>query len=271
METILSSKNPNGLSEECIIEIINEFIRDNPVEVIYPQLDSSLYRSILSAGGAGFIEASYHNISQYKQTGDISDISYGSESKNTPILVIIPREFTSLKCKEDLIMILRHEYGHIKTHNQLTQNDWWEYLYKLNLIQKAGLVLPRVNIFLNAKETSSLAASYYHLKPEKYANDYSGIDYSELIKIITGIDLENDWVNSKFYNLIEFPVSDYQLKLFQKHRDNGVLFGEEELDFLTSLQDFYRQCYPEEAAAVCIDALEETIQIRKRVIIDGEH
>jgi hypothetical protein len=81
---------------------------------------------------------------------------------------------------EEIEVIISHEYGHVITFSQLSQDDWAEYLSKVQMC--TGLV----QIFHGEDHQASaeMQLYYWQLKPEAIANKAVGLKAEDMMKAI---------------------------------------------------------------------------------------
>lgn len=88
----------------------------------------------------------------------------------------------------DLITMLQHEEGHVKTYNRISVDDWSMYEIQGNILDGIVTNLARSLNYSSADMIGDLAYYHHQLKLERMANEVYGLNPVKLAEILIGKD-----------------------------------------------------------------------------------
>ena len=189
VESILES-GIQSLSKNDIKNIVNKLRSKFNAEIYFTY--SGNVNS--DTGGMVCIETDRDHIDKLIKGKTILNIPgkiTGMDSDKLEKVILVNTKVLSknLKTSKDVEIAISHEYGHVLTLDQISQQDWIEYTMKnqemVNLISTLGILMDDDNIF-SKFHSEFVYYGYYNLKPEKLANEAGKVDVRELTKIFTG-------------------------------------------------------------------------------------
>ena len=160
---------------------------------------------------------------------------------------LLPERFRNEKV---LSMLFRHEYGHVKTMNKIKENEWWDYFFKNGIINSLYIL----NRYIDASEIIVLMnvihAVYWNLKPEKMANDYTKLDFTEMADAIYGEKTISNWREDKIARLLDIKLPNEILNITKKRQTTGVISNNEFRIRLVFLDKVHRFCFSSKIAEI---------------------
>ena len=237
-------------------DIIVEFCNQHNIPYIFPEKYSVLYKTALNSGGLCVVALNSHGVQILRSGKDLTerDIQSISNDKNSiPFLICSPDYLRRFSFK-DLDVLLRHEFGHIKTFGAMTDIE------KVINAMKIGLIVLFCN-FENYGEDIKLSL-YYQLKNERMANESGGVDYKELIRIVSGKYPAVDVNQLRIANILYAPISMQVAKIRTKILYNHQVTNEEYLLYCNAIKDICKICLKDKAlemALAMIEAYSENI------------
>lgn len=147
------------------------------------------------------------------------------------ILVNTKLLLKDVKTAKDVEMSVSHEYGHVLTIDQLSQQDWVEYYFKIqemaNMLGRLEDELGRDNMH-SKFYTEFIYYGYYNLKPEKLANESGKVDARELVKSFTGrYPDESKLKDIDFKAFAEWKFPDEIKKIITEYIISGKIYYDE--------------------------------------------
>jgi hypothetical protein len=218
------------LSETDIKMILEEFIRKYNILVIFIEDDSNLMHpdAKIMIKSIKIEDLNKYNISQSTNISQYID-KFKDDTNRIPAMIINIKKMIAFNYKtiDDLKIIISHEIGHILTIKDISIYDRVEYEIKNGMF---GTILNTVidnNANARDQELSNISAAYYHLKPEKLANDIMHIDFMDMINIMHHIMPSKNWKDEPYGKLAFYKIPKEILIIIMKKRLNKTLTMEE--------------------------------------------
>jgi len=197
-----------------IRKTVIEYSKDKQIPFIFVKNQSSCFttmklKSVLKLAGDNKLNcANPHILEKCSNEQDVILIDVNSFNK-----------MQHMENQENILIVLKHEYGHYLTKNK-SKMDHAEYSIKTSII---NTILNRSD---NIKLKCILIRIYFELEPEKLANEAGGVTGDQMASISKGYKQVQDWdkiflyeyfinekvpddVLKKVYSLNNKVVSDY--------------------------------------------------------------
>lgn len=167
------------LSKYDTANIVKRLRKKFRAEILF--VNNNNYMIAQQIGPASLVEtdrATIEKLIRGKSVEKLPGRLLGDEGEFEKVIFVNPsiiREFM-ISRPEDLELIISHEYGHVLTLDQISNDDWVEYQTKRNMIAGLGQAL----YMDDAQAMAECNMGYYKLKPEAIANKAMNIDPAKL-------------------------------------------------------------------------------------------
>lgn len=102
-------------------------------------------------------------------------------------------------------------------------------------------------------------AVYYHLKPELLANQYSNIDYRELIRDLNGWYPPTNWSEYKFASLLRYRIPGNIILILDAIRNRySNITSNERIEYERFVEDVNRTCFSEYSAIKIMEFIKDS-------------
>lgn len=173
-----------NLSKNDIKNIINRLKKKFNAEIIFIHGSSNLS---IQVGPASVIRTTREDIIKIMKGKTMTEINsqfnIDDPSLLNTVIIVNPKMIESfgIKTPDGVEMIISHEYGHVLTFDQITDQDWMEYNIKRSLIASLAQFIESKT---GNKYMHEANYQYYQLKPEKLANEAVNIDPKKLTLLL---------------------------------------------------------------------------------------
>lgn len=167
------------LSKYDVANIVKRLRKKLRAEILF--INNNNFAVARQIGPASVIETDRTTIEKLIKGKSIERLPgrlLGDEGEFEKVIFVNPsiiREFM-ISSSEDLELIISHEYGHVLTLDQVSNDDWIEYQTKRNMIT----ALVQALYMDDPQALAECNIGYYKLKPEALANKAMNIDPARL-------------------------------------------------------------------------------------------
>ena len=131
---------------------------------------------------------------------NVLPINHDPDKKYKEVIIVDLTELSNSGINVNTIgIIIAHEFGHIKTYDQLTDADLDDYYVK-------SRTLKYIQDKLDPSLGDAMAYVYFSLKVERLANQYAGIPLEQAATIILGAPKISGWKNIPAMNLVNMKI-----------------------------------------------------------------
>ncbi len=161
-------------------------------------------------------------------------------SKISVIVIFIDACKSLINTRERVLMILKHEYGHIITRGKYTIYDRLDYAMRCDFLAKIDFIVGMSKDVSMCKD-----AAYYNFKLEKDANDAAGLNYKEILELMHGVPFTQNIESMAYYNIATMPIPRDVLDIYKKSFERKSLTSEESIRMIEFNVQMYEKCIPD--------------------------
>lgn len=207
------SSDDNDLQE--IEKYLNEL--SSKLNVSFVLLNPESYLCRLVEIAARISPVNERDAENIRQNG----IFIGNRDENISDIIVYNLINLLIKYKENkniLKIVTMHEYGHILTKSQLTEDDYKDYYCKINLAHAIVNSLSQIDNISDEQKMANSAYLVYQLKPEVLANKLMHLNSKNLVEMYFHVSPEIP-TSFSIGNFLRIDISKYPLLSQWSHID----------------------------------------------------
>lgn len=138
------------------------------------------------------------------------------------VIVIVPSVLAreNITTAYDLEVLISHEYGHVLTFDQVSDDDWIEYGMKQEILKYCSSLLVEMLGYGTEEALATINVYYHKLKPEMLANQAGKVDPNDIIKQTFKSPPRTNQDIINFDELVSWKIQPNVLDIYRQSRSN---------------------------------------------------